>query len=175
MLMKIGLVLGSIPLALGAVVAGTGVMVVDVRDADGTHIVVPVPLLVPETAARFGPTQDAAAKVERGLSHARRYLPVAEEVLAAVAEGPDCELVSVDDRDEHVRIRKAGDVFEVHVESPGGNVDVNVPIDMARQLLRQARDGRLSPGDIVASLRQARLTKLADVRDGGDHVTITIW
>lgn len=175
LMLKVGAVVASIPVALGAVVAGTGVMVVDVREADGTHIVVPVPLLLAETAARFAPTQAAEAAVARELSRARRYLPVAEEVLAAVAESPDFELVRVDDGDEHVRITKAGDVLQVRVESPRETVDVNVPFDLARQALREARDGRLSPGDLVAALRRARLTRIADVRDGGDHVTITIW
>jgi hypothetical protein len=134
-----------------------------------------VPLLLAETAARFTPTKAAEANMNRQLTRARRYLPVAEEVLAALADGPDGELVRVDDRDEHVRIAKAGDVLQVRVESPRETVAVNVPFDLARQALRQARDGRLAPGDVVAALRHARLTRLADVRDGGDHVTITIW
>jgi hypothetical protein len=175
MLLKIGAVLVSIPMALGAVVAGTGVMVVDVKDADGTRIVVPVPLLLAETAARFAPTQAAEVAVDRELSRVRPYLPVAEEVLAAVAKSPDFELVRVDDGDEHVRVRKVGDLLQVHVEGPNENVDVNVPFDLARQVLRQSRAGRIVPADLVAALRQARLTRVADVRDGGDHVTITIW
>jgi hypothetical protein len=175
MLLKIGAVLASIPVALGAVVAATGVMVVDVKDSDGTHIVVPVPLLLAETAARFAPTKAAALDVDRHLGRARHYLPVAEEALAALAEGPDGELVRVDDGDEHVRVTKAGDILQVRVESPRENVAVNVPFGLARQALRQARDGRVSPADLVAALHRARLTRLADVRDGGDHVTITIW
>jgi hypothetical protein len=175
MLLKIGAVLASIPVALGAVVAGTGVMVVDVKDADGTHIVVPVPLLLAETAARLAPTQAAEVAVDRQLTRARRYLPMAEEVLTALAEGPDGELVRVDDGDEHVRITKAGDILEVRVESPKEKVAVNVPFGLARQALSQARDGHIAPGDVVAALRHARLTRLADVRDGGEHVTITVW
>jgi hypothetical protein len=175
MLLKIGAVLASIPLALGAVVAGTGLMVVDVTDADGTRIVVPVPLLLAETAARFAPTQKAAAAVDRQLARARPYLPVAEDVLAAVAESPDFQLARIDDGDEHVRIDKVGDVLQVRVESRRETVAVNVPFGLARQALRQARDGRVSPADLVAALRRARLSRLADVRDGSEHVTITIW
>ncbi|HEV8440122.1 MAG TPA: hypothetical protein VGT40_18680 [Methylomirabilota bacterium] len=175
MLLKIGAVLASIPMALGAVVAGTGVMVVDVKEADGTRIVVPVPLLLAETAARFAPTHAAEVAIERQLSRVRRYLPVAEEFLAAVAESPDFELARVDDGDEHVRVNKVGDLLQVRVESPRETVNVNVPFDLARQALRQARGGRVSLADLVAALRRARLTRIADVRDGGDHVTITIW
>jgi hypothetical protein len=46
---------------------------------------------------------------------------------------------------------------------------------MVSEVLRRARHGRLAPADVVAALRQARLTKIADVRDGGDHVQISIW
>jgi hypothetical protein len=174
MLLKIGVALLSVPVAMGAVVAGTGVMVVDVKDADGTRIVVPVPLLLAQAAASFAPPK-AALTVDRHLDRARRYLPVAEEVLAAVAESPDFELARIDDGDEHVRVRKAGDVLEVRVESPRDSVEVNVPFALAREVLGQARDGRVSPADLVSMLRRARLTRLADVRDGHDHVTITIW
>jgi hypothetical protein len=52
---------------------------------------------------------------------------------------------------------------------------VNVPLDVARRALRQARDGHVSPSDLVAALRQARFTQVVDVRDGDEHVTITIW
>jgi hypothetical protein len=92
-----------------------------------------------------------------------------------VAESPDFELARIDDGNEHVRIDKVGDVLQVRVESSHETVAVNVPFDLARQVLRQARDGRIAPGDVVAALRQARLTRLADVRDGGNHVRITIW
>jgi hypothetical protein len=175
MLLKVGAVLASIPVALGAVVAGTGVMVVDVKDAGGTHIVVPVPLLLAETAARFAPAPTAAAAVDREVARVRRYLPVAEEVLAAVAESPDFELARIDEGDEHVRIDKVGAALQIRIESPRETVAVNVPFDLARHALRQARDGRVAPADLVAALRHARLTQLADVSDGGDHVRITIW
>ena len=175
MLLKIGAVLASIPVALGTVVAATGVMVVDVKDADGTHIVVPVPLLAAEAAAHFAPTQGAAVAVNRQLDRARKYLPAAEEVLAAIAESPDFELVNVEEGEEHVRVSKVGDALHVHVEGPRENVDVNVPFALARQALSQARNGRIEPSDLIAALRRARLTRLADVNDGADHVSITIW
>ena len=80
MLLKIGAVLAAIPLSLVAVVAGTGVVVVDVNQAgpDGHHIVVPVPLLLAESAAVFVP--EKARHVD--LHQAKPYLPVAEAALA---------------------------------------------------------------------------------------------
>jgi len=175
MLLKIGAVLASIPITLGTVVAATGIMVVDVKDKDGTRIVIPVPLLVAQTAAGLAPAQAAADAVDRELARARPYLPAAEEFLAALADGPDFELVRVDEGDEHVRIDKVGDLLRVSVDSPRENVKVNVPFDLAREVLRRTREGRVSPADLVAAVRQARLTQLVDVRDGGEHVTITVW
>ena len=55
MLLKIGAALAAVPLAMAGVVAGTGVVVVDVRSSDGPHIVVPVPLILAETAGHLVP------------------------------------------------------------------------------------------------------------------------
>lgn len=176
MLRRIGAVLASISVALGIVVAVTGVMVVDVTKADGTRVVVPVPLLLVQAAARFGPTQTAAAEVDRQVARVRQYLPVAEEVLAAVAESPDCELASVDQGDEHLRVHKVGESLQIRVDNPRENTELNVPFDLARRAVQQARQGRVSPAAMLGMLRHSRLTQLADVYNhGGDHVKIKIW
>jgi hypothetical protein len=174
MLLKIGAALAAVPLAMVGVVAGTGVVVVDVRPADGPRIVVPVPLLLAETAARLAPAH-ATEHAMRGLHRAQRYLPVAEEVMAAIAEAPDAELVSVEDGPEHVRISKVGGVLQIRVDGRRERVAVNVPIDLVQDTLRKAHHGRLYPEDFVALLRQARMTDLVDVVDGDDHVKISVW
>jgi hypothetical protein len=46
---------------------------------------------------------------------------------------------------------------------------------LAREAARQAGAGRISPGDLIAALRHARLTQLVDVHDGEDRVKITVW
>jgi hypothetical protein len=174
MLLKIGAVLASIPLAMVGVVAGTGVAVVDVKTHDGPRIVVPVPLLLVEAAARMAPertSERALRAVERG----RKYLPVAEEVLAALAEAPDAELVRVEDGRDFVRISKVGDTIEIRVDGPGEQVSVDVPLAMVQDALRQARRGTLDIGDLVAGLRHARMTDLVVVNDGDDRVKISVW
>jgi hypothetical protein len=52
---------------------------------------------------------------------------------------------------------------------------VNVPIRLVQDALRQAHHGRLDAGDLVASLRHARMTDLVVVDDGEDHVKISVW
>jgi hypothetical protein len=174
MLLKIGAALAAVPLAMVGVVAGTGVVVVDVREADGPHIVIPVPLVLADVAARLAPA-DSTRHAMRQLERARRYLPVAEEIVAAVAEAPDAELVSVDDGDEHVRIGKVGSELRIRVDGPRENVSVNVPIEALQETLRKARHGRLYPEDFVGLLREARMTDLVEVHDGEDHVKISVW
>jgi hypothetical protein len=174
-MVKLVAALAAVPMSLLAVVAGTGILVVDVREGgpDGHRIVVPVPLVAVQVAASFAPR--AATRVD--LSEARRYLPVAEDVLRALADAPDGEFVRVEERDEQVVITKRGDVLQVrvHGNAKKEEVAVDLPLSIARELLRKGRDGQLDAADAVGLLRQARLTRLVDVRDGDDHVSVSIW
>ena len=175
MLLKIGAILAAIPVAAAAVVAGTGVVVVDVRESgpDGHHFVIPVPLILAETAAHFAPVPPAPRLQD--LREVERYLPVADEVLAALAQSPDGVLVQVDDHRDHVLIEKVGQTLRIRVDEPGTKVSVNVPLNMVQQSLRQLRGGRIDAAGLVGALRQARLTDLVDVQDGNDHVKISVW
>lgn len=174
MLLKIGAILAAIPLTMLGVVAGTGVVVVDVTEEGGQRIVVPIPLLLAETAARLAPAH-ATEHALRQIEKARQYLPVAEEVVAALAEAPDAELVRVEDGDEQVLISKVDDTLQIRVRGRGERVSVNVPLELVHDALAQAHHGRLDPGDLVAALRQARMTDLVEVTDGGEHVKISVW
>jgi hypothetical protein len=162
----------AVPVAGAGVVAATGVAWVDVKEGgrDGMHIVVPVPLALAQTAAAFVPEP----KQHIRLGEAARYLPVAREALEALAEAPDGELVRVEERDELVVITKIGRSLHVEVKDHGEDVEVNVPIAMALQVLGE--DGTISPSRAIGALREARLTKLVEVngRDG-ERVKITIW
>jgi hypothetical protein len=175
MLLKIGAALAAIPVSLVAVVAGTGVVVVDVKEGgpSGHHFVVPVPLIVAQSAAAFVPGK--ARHVELG--RAQEYLPMAEAGLRALAESPDAELVRVDEANQHVRIAKIGGNLEVDVTQAGreDEVHVTVPLSMASAVLREAASGEVSPATLVGLLGRARLTRLADVQSGADHVRVTVW
>lgn len=175
MLLKIGAALAAVPLAMAGVVAGTGVVVVDVRPSDGPHIVVPVPLILAETAGHLCPV-NKTERAFRGLDRAQKYLPIAEEVLAAIAEGPDAELVRVEDGREEVSISKIGEQLQIRVHDDHENVSVNVPLRTARAILAQAHHGRhLDPGEVIATLRSARMTNLVEVQGRDEHVKISVW
>jgi hypothetical protein len=133
-----------------------------------------VPLLLAETAAHLAPA-NATRHAMKGMQEAQRYLPLAEEVVAAIAEAPDAELVSVDDGSEHVRISKVGGEIQIRVTGRREKVSVNVPIDMVQETLRKVHHGDMYPEDFVGLLREARMTDLVDVVDGDDHVKISVW
>jgi hypothetical protein len=162
----------AVPVAGAGVVAATGVAWVDVREggSNGTHIVLPVPLALAQTAAAFVPDH----KQHIHVGAAAKYLPIAREALEALADGPDGELVRVEERNEQVVITKVGRSLHVQVKDDGEEVEVNVPIEMALEVL--GPDGTISPSRAIGALRHARLTKLVEVhgRDG-EQVKITVW
>jgi CYTH domain-containing protein len=102
---------------------------------------------------------------------------MAEEMLKALGEAPDGELVRVEEREQKVRIAKVGANLEIKVSQLGSREDVSVtvPLSMARTLLREARRGSLGAPAVVSALREARLTTLVDVRSGDEHVRVTVW
>jgi len=162
----------SVPAALLAAVASLGVVVVDVREGGpgGTRIVVPVPLFVAQTALSLVPADKTRVDLDRAAEH----LPLAREVLEALADGPDGELVRVEEPGERVVIVKEGAVLRVRVVGRDEDVTVNVPLALALAALPDER-GQVSPLLLAGALGTARFTDLVDVRSGGDHVKVYVW
>ena len=162
----------SVPATLVAAVASLGVAVVDVREGgpDGHHIVVPVPLALVQTALAFAPEE----KVRVKLGRAAKHLPLAREVLEALAAGPDGELVRVEEPGEQVVITKVGDTLRVHVHDGNDDVTVNVPIPLAMAALPDT-EGRIPMASLAGALGGVRFTDLVDVRSGNDHVKVYVF
>jgi hypothetical protein len=162
----------ALPIAATGTVAATGIAWVDVRDggANGTRIVVPVPLVAAEVAAAFVPMPDLRMKMDR---EALAHLGSARKVVQALRDAPDGELVRVEDGDETVVVAKDGDTLRVHVSGGRETVDVNVPLAAALDVIRA--DGRIDPSAAVRGLRYARFSTLVEVQDGDDHVKISVW
>jgi hypothetical protein len=163
----------AVPAIAAGSVAATGVVVVDVREAHGgSHIVVPVPLALAQAAAAFVPDSKTHVRIPHD---AERYMPVARQVLTELANAPDAELVSVEERDERVSIRKEGDRLRIHVEDHGEEVNVQVPISLALSVLPEA-GGRITASDAVWALQHARMTQVVDVQGrDGEHVSVTVY
>src|SRR5262249_46723049 len=135
-------------------------------------IVVPVPLALAQAAAAFVPEEKTRVRLP---PDAERYLPVARQVLTALAAADDGELVRVEEHGEKVSIRKEGDRLRIHGADHGEEVNVQVPISLALSLLPEA-GGRITASDAVWALRHARLTELVDVQGrDGERVNVTIY
>jgi hypothetical protein len=171
-MLKIAAIVAAVPAALLAGVASLGVMVVDVREGgpDGHHLVIPVPLVVAQAALGFVP----AEKTRVPLGEAARHLPLARDVIEALADGPDGELVRVEENDHIVVITKAGKALHVRVQEGGSDVNVNVPLSLALAALPD-ENGHISTGEIAGALWSTRFTDLVEVHEGDDHVKISVW
>ncbi|MFI5007986.1 MAG: hypothetical protein ACHQKZ_11125, partial [Solirubrobacterales bacterium] len=153
-------------------VASLGIVVVDVREGgpDGTHIVVPVPLVLAQGALLFVPEEKVRVKLDR----AEKYLPLARELVEALAQGPDGELVRVEEPGEEVVITKKGDTLEVRVQDKNDDVAVNIPLALAMAAVPDAH-GRIRMADLAGALGSTRFTDLVDVQSGNDHVKVSVW
>lgn len=162
----------AVPAAATATVAATGVAWIDVKEGgrDGHRIVLPVPLLLAETAASFVPQKELNLE----LGEAAAHLGAAREVLQALAQAPDGEYVRVEEKDQQVLIEKVGDTLRVEVHGRDGeDVTVNVPLKAVSEIID--REGRISPARAVRLLRHARFSTLVDVHQGDQHVKITVF
>ncbi len=164
---------GGLTLAAGVGVASMDYVVVDVRpEKDGPRIVVPVPLLAAEAALAFVPDKDLDLKMD---DEARRYLPVAAELVKELRSIPDAEIVRVEDDGELVTVRKRGEVLEVRVVKGKERVAVNLPLDCVEEVLKSVGSGRLDVRRALAGLHRFGRTDLVEVVDGDEHVRVYVW
>jgi hypothetical protein len=163
----------AVPAIAAGSVAATGVVVVDVKEArGGQHIVVPVPLALAQVAAAFVPEDKMHLRLPR---EAEQYMPVARQVLTALADAEDGELVRVEEPGKKVSIRKEGGVLRVSVDDGAEHVKVQVPISLALSVLPEP-GSRFSPSDAVWALQHARLTEVVNVQGrDGEQVTVTVY
>ena len=74
---------------------------------------------------------------------------------------------------EQVVIEKRGGTLHIEVHGPREDVKVNLPVSALAEIIDA--QGRLSPARAVGLLRHARFSTLVDVRDGDDHVKISVF
>jgi len=171
---KLAAILG-VPIALLATVASLGVIVVDVREGgpDGHRIIVPLPLVLAQAAVAVAPA--VAEKEMRIPDHeALEHIGVARQVVEALAQAPDGELVRVEEPGEQIVITKHGRSLQIRVHGDDEDVSVNVPLALALSALPD-EGGHLRTAALASSLAAVRFTDLVDVRDGDDHVRIYVW
>jgi hypothetical protein len=102
-------------------------------------------------------------------------MPVAKQVLAALAEAEDGELVRVEEPNEKVSIRKEGDLLKIQVDDNGEHVKVQVPISLALSVLPESGN-QFSASQAVWALQHARLTEIVNVQGrDGEQVSVTVY
>lgn len=164
---------GVLSLATVGGLASMDYAVVDVKEGgpDGTRIVVPVPVLLAETALSFAPEHARRVPLDKD---AEKWVPVVRRMAAELRTIPDTELVSIQDDASDVRIAKVGDHIEIRVRDDGDDVAVNVPLEAVDEVLGSVRDGKLDLRAAVGALHRAS-GPLVDVRSGGDHVSVRMF
>lgn len=171
MLKTAALILLSIPVLLVGALASSTCVVVDVRQAEGPHIIVPVPLVLARAALSFAPIE--ARRVE--VPELEEYSDAAFELLRALREAPDGVFVEVDQDSEQVTITKNGDVLEVEVHGRNEDVEVTVPLSMAAEVLASFDGKELETSRVLTALGDVSRMDLVHVKTKDEEVKVWIW
>jgi len=171
MFVKAGIVLAAPVVLFMLAVGGGGVVVVDVQEggADGSHIVVPVPVALAQVALAFAP--DEARHVV--CPDFAPYQDLALRVLEELERAPDCTLVEVTESHESVRIRKDGGNLHVDVvDGEAEEVHVKIPIRSAVRFVKSYDGEVFNTRAALSGLRGMGPGTIVDVRDSQDRVRI---
>ncbi len=161
----------SVPLLFAGALVSSSWVVVDVRPADGSRIILPAPLFVARAALAFAPREAASVEVPEMVE----YSDLAVRVLVALAEAPDGVLVEIDDADEHVLVAKQGDGLIVEVESDDEEVFISLPMSVAVEVLEGFDGERLELRQVLSAISKVSRTDLLHVRTQEEEVKVWIW
>lgn len=167
----LGIAFLGLTLLGGGLLLHDGVVVVDVREAEGGRVVVPVPVAGARAALAFAP--DEVKRIEA--REAGRFVPRLPRVVDALRGSPDAALVEVHDGPDTVTVRKAGDALSVRaVDGGGSTAEVLLPLEAIASVARayDAGEGRFRTGELVAALGHAPRGDIVDVVDGDQRVRI---
>jgi hypothetical protein len=157
------------PLALAAMAK---YVIVDVREGgpEGTRLIVPVPIVLAQIAARFAP-QEVRHLREPKLSE---HMPLLRVVARELQQVGDAELVRIEERDETVSIVKSGGDLVIEVSQPGEQVYVRFPAAALEQIFENSHGDCLHPAAVLGALRETS-GELVHVVDGDEEVRISVW
>lgn len=170
-MLKVGAIVAT-PFLMGALFFGaTGILLVDVREGgtDGTHIVIPVPLVLAQVALAVAPAEARYVKCEDFAEYQEISVRLAEEL----SRCPDFIIAEVVERDESVLVRKEGKCITVDVKDGDEQVHCRVPLKSVARMLASYDGEGFSTSSMIRALRSAPRGDLVHVRDGQDEVRIT--
>ena len=170
------LLVASAPAAPSASGSGLAWLHVRVEEARKESTVrVNLPLNVVEAALKFAP--------ETVVSHGRvhlgpngKHLEIADlrQLWKELKTAGDSEIVSVEEKDEHVNVSRKGDLLMIRVEKDGRRdaVHVDVPVAMVDALLAGSEGNEL---DIRAGIAELRKLRGDIVRVNDNDTTVRVW
>ena len=157
------------PLALAAMAK---YVIVEVREGgpQGTRVIVPVPILLAQMAAKFAPEEVRHLRDPKLAEH----MPLLRAVARELRQLGDAELVRVEGRDETVSIVKSGGDLIIEVAQPGEQVHVRFPVAVLERIFESSDSDCLHPAAVLGALKETS-GELVHVVDGDDEVHISVW
>lgn len=149
---------------------------VDSTDSKGDTVRVNVPLALAEVVlANFDHDRIHHGRIQVG--HEDFNGADLHAMLDAVRNSPDGEFVTVQSRDEDVRVAKQGGILLVHVvdkhhSRDAENVDVKIPLAVVNALVAPGNNEL----DVVAAIKALAAhgdTEIVNVKDGNN--TVRVW
>ncbi len=126
--LTVALVLLLAPIfAFGATVAVTGIVSVEVHEADGVNLYIPVPAFLVDLAVMIAPLAMPDGALDEARAEVAPYREALEMLADELENCPSGVLVDVRSDSEHVQVTKTWRTFEVEVLSPDTNVRVKAP------------------------------------------------
>ncbi len=171
MLKTAAIALLSIPVLLIGLLMSSSCVVVDVQQADGPRILVPVPLFAARAALAFAPSEARQVNVPE----IAEYHALAISIIDELMDAPDGVLVEVRDRSEHVLVEKVGDLIEISVDGEDETVCVKVPLSAVADVLDSFDGGKLETRDVLAALSSISTRDLVHVKTKDEEVKVWIW
>lgn len=144
--------------------------VIDVHQAGGMRIVVPVPLTLARLALNFAPSEAKYVQVPE----VAEYLPYAERVVQELRHVEDGLLVSVEERGRSLRVEKIGEALRVFVDEGDSVVDLSIPLDAVIDLLRAYDGVGFDTRDVLRAVGRAH-GDIVHVRDHEQEVRVWVW
>jgi len=157
------------PLALAAM---TKYVIVDVREGgpEGTRVIVPVPIVLAQVAARFAPQEVRHLRDPKLAEH----MPLLRAVARELQQLGDAELVRVEEPNETVSISKSGADIVIEVTERGEQVYVRFPVAVLERIFENSGGDCLHPAAVLGALKETS-GELVHVVDGDDEVHISVW
>jgi hypothetical protein len=148
-----------------------GIALVSVRSPEA-RLWIPVPIALGHLVGKF---IDLPLPKEQQIEELMGYRTALAAIVRELHDLPDCTLVEVDKQNEKVRISKLGNSLLVSVDDQEDHVRLRIPLQTVDHLMEAIDKPHPTVGDIVACLEWQPSGDLVYVKSKEDEVRISIW